>query len=183
MQLKSRQIILFVVTCVVLWISDFSGAGLLAVASLLQLGILVQGFPFTRSSQLAFARLFLLAIPSLLFWGAIHSFVFIYLHEGSFFMSLMAGALSLVVASIVGFLLLFSNPYIVNSKFEVAPALSAAFNDIKKEKAVFLRITGLLFVFSFVPMLHGEWKIVFALTATLFYLNRSQLKTAFARSS
>jgi len=83
MQLKLRHLILYVVACLVLGFADIGGLSLLAIASLLQIAILIQGFPFTKNAQFAELKLFLITLPALFFWGAMHSFTYIYLKEAS----------------------------------------------------------------------------------------------------
>lgn len=178
MQLKLRQIILFFIACIVLAFSGVAGGSLLAVAALLQLSILIKQMPFTKQMQLAQLKLFLISLPVLFFWGGVHSFVFIYLKEKSFSFALMALSISMILSFIAAFQLIFTSEYLVKNDFSVSPALSEAFNDIKQQKNRLLQMAGLIFIFSFVPFFASDWKLVFSLTATVFFLNRSQLMKA-----
>lgn len=178
MQLKSRQIILFFIACIVLAVSGIAGGSLLAVAALLQLSILIQQMPFTKQAQIAQLKLFLVSLPVLFFWGGVHSFVFIYLKEKSYSLALMALSISMILSFIVAFQLIFTSQFLEKNEFSVSPSLSEAFNEIKKQKNRLFQIAGLIFLFSFVPYIASDWKLVFALTATVFYLNRSQLMKA-----
>ncbi|MCC2679890.1 MAG: hypothetical protein K0R29_2466 [Pseudobdellovibrio sp.] len=183
MQLKLRHIILYVGACIVLGVAEVSGLSLLAILSLLQLAVLLQSMPFTRQAQLAELKLFLISLPSIFFWGAMHSFTHIYLKESSPVLGLMAMMVTLCITLIVGFMLVFSQDYLEKNNFAVLNALSDAFNDIRKEKKRLFKTAFLLFILSFPPLLAVDWKIVFSLTATLFWLNRSQLKKAFSHPS
>ena len=183
MQLKLRQLILFLAACLILWISGLPGGSLLAVASLMQLAILIYGFPFTKKTQIAFFKLFLISFPVLLFWGATHSFVFIYLKDQSILFALMAASLSLCLSFIMAFEMFFAVEFFEKNNFEVSASLQNAFNEISNKKGHLLKIGSLIFVFSFVPFVAEEWKIVFSLTATLLYLNQQKLKKAFGDSS
>ncbi|MGZ3726746.1 MAG: hypothetical protein ACXWQQ_13145 [Pseudobdellovibrio sp.] len=183
MQLKLRQLILFLVTCLVLWLTDMPGGSLLAVASLMQLAILVYEFPFTKKTQLAFLKLFLVSFPVLLFWGAAHSFVFIYLNDRSVIFALMAGSLSLCLSFLTAYQMFFVMEFLEKNDFAISASLQDAFNEIRNKKGHLLKIGSLIFIFSLVPFVAAEWKIVFSLTATLLYLNQPKLKKVFSESS
>ncbi len=182
MQLKLRQIILFLCACLILWLSGLPGGSLLAIACLMQLAILIYGLPFTKKTQIAFLKLFLLTFPVLLFWGGTHSFVFIYLRDQSILFTLMAASLSLCLSFMVAFQLFFTIDFLEKNNFETSLTLQNAFNEIGNKKNHLFKVGGLIFVFSFVPFLAEEWKIVFSLTATLLYLNQQKLKKAFSNS-
>lgn len=154
---------------------------MLAVAVLMQLNLLMQNIPFTKKSQLAVFRLFLLSAPTLFFWGGAHSFAAIHINEGNYLFAAMSGALSLSVAFFVAFQMIFSYDFLEKCDYSVAATLQNAFNEMKNQKNRLFQITGLLFVLSFVPRLAVDWKLVFALTVTLFYLNRNRVKTVFSR--
>jgi len=179
MQLKLRHIILYLGACIVLAIADVSGLSLLAILSLLQLSVLLQSMPFTRQAQLAELKLFLISLPSLFFWGAMHSFTHIYLKEASPVLGIMSMLVTVCLTLIIGFMLVFSQSYLEKNNFAVLNALSDAFNDIRKEKKRLFTIAVLLFIFSFPPLLDIDWKIVFSLTATLFWIHRGALTKAF----
>lgn len=178
MQLKLRHIILYIAACITLWAADVSGLSLLAIVSLLQLAVLLQGLPFTRQSQLAELKLFFISLPAIFFWGAIHSFTHIYMSEASPILGLMSSLVTFSVALMISFQLIFSQSYLEKNNFAVLNSLSEAFNEIRKEKKRLFQLAALLFIFSFVPVLDIDWKIVFALTATVFWQNRLQLKKA-----
>lgn len=179
MQLKSRQVLLYIAACTGLYISGLPGGSLLAIAVLMQMTLLLKGFEFTRRSQMAMFKLFLFSVPLFFFWGATHSFVTIYLHEGVYFMALSAAVLTASLTFVLVFQLIFAMNYLAAAEFHVNGALQNAFNEIKNHLSELVKATALIFVLSFVPVLHEDWKMVFALTATLAYLNRSQLKQAF----
>lgn len=179
MQLKLRHIILYVAACVTLWVADASGLSLLAILSLLQLAVLLQGMPFTKQAQLAELRLFLISLPAIFFWGAMHSFTHIYMGEASPVLGLMSALVTFSISMMMAFQLIFSQNYLEKNNFAVLNALSEAFNGIRNERKRLFYLAALIFLFSFVPVLAIDWKIVFSLTATLFWVHRSQLMKAF----
>lgn len=176
MQLKLRHVLLYGIVCLVLWAADIGGLSLLAILSLLQLSVLLQSMTFSKQAQLAELKLFFISLPAIFFWGAMHSFTQIYLKEASLALALMSILVNICVTLVVGFQLVFSQPYLEQNNFQVLSALASAFNDIRKKKLTLLKIAGLLFILSFVPLLEVDWKIVFSLTATFFWLNRSQTR-------
>ncbi len=182
MQLKSRQILLYIAACIIVYVSGLAGGSLLAIAVLLQMTLLLKGFEFTRRSQIAMFKLFLFSVPLFFFWGATHSFVSIYSAEGAFFMAFSAGVVALSLTFVLAFQLIFSMDYLARSEFNVSAAIQNAFNEIRNHYSELLKTTLLIFVLSFIPFLHEDWKLVFALTATLAYLNRSQLMRAFGQT-
>ena len=182
MQLKSKQIILFILACATLLISNVAGGALLGLAVLMQLSILIQQIPFTKLSQMAFFKLFLISLPAIFLWGGAHSFVFIYIKQGAWLSAVMAFSLSFVLVLILNFQLLYSNHFLEKNNFEVIRSLNEAFNEIKNNNRRFFKTAGLIFVFSFFPWGPDDWKLVFALMATLAVLNRQTLMKAFSRS-
>lgn len=176
MQLKLRHVLLYGAVCLVLWLADVGGLSLLAILSLLQLSVLLQSMTFSKQAQLAELKLFFICLPAIFFWGAMHSFTHIYMKESSPALALISILVNICVTLIVGFQLVFSQKYLEQNNFQVLKALSSAFNDIRKEKLKILKIAGLLFIFSFVPLLAVDWKIVFSLTATFFWINRANLR-------
>lgn len=183
MQLKSRQILLYLIACIVVYTSGLPGGSLLAIAALMQIALLLKGLEFSRRSQLAMFKLFLFSVPLFFFWGGIHSFISIYLAEGAPTMALSASVISLSLTFVLVFQLIFSMNYLVEAEFNVTGAIQNAFNEIKNHYSDLLKTTAIVFVLSLVPWLHEDWKLVFALTVTLGYLNWSQLKLAFSQTS
>lgn len=180
MQLKSRHLILFVVACAVLIFSGMPGGALLGLAALLQVALLLHPLELSRRSQLAALKLFLVSVPLFFFWGGVHSFVLIYLKERQFVFFFMALIISAALTFLVSLQTVFSYYYLAAGRYELFATLNEAFNNIRSRRAEYLRITGLVFVFSFVPWLAADWKLVFAVTATHLYLSRLRLKTAFS---
>ncbi|MBY0451832.1 MAG: hypothetical protein K2P92_02275, partial [Bdellovibrionaceae bacterium] len=101
--------------------------------------------------------------------------------EGVYFMALSAAVLTASLTFVLAFQLIFAMNYLVVAEFHVNGALQNAFNEIKNHLSELVKLTAIIFILSFVPVLHVDWKMVFALTATLAYLNRSQLKLAFSQ--
>jgi hypothetical protein len=181
MQLKIRHIGLYLAACLILGLTKVSGLSLLAIASLLQISVLLQGFPFTKKAQMAELKLFLITIPAFFFWGAMHSFTYIYVKEASAILAVMAILVSFMISLFITFQLIFSQQFLEKNDFDVLPALSDAFNQIRNEKSRLLKTAGLVYIFSFVPVLPIDWKLVFSLTAILFWLHRSKLMKVLSR--
>ncbi len=97
-------------------------------------------------------------------------------------MALSAAVVVLSLTFVLTFQMIFSMNFLVQAEFNISAAIQTAFNEIRNHYTELLKTTGLIFVLSFIPLLHEDWKLVFALTATLAYLNRSQLKRAFGQT-
>lgn len=180
MQLKSRHLILFIVACLVLLFAQTPGGALLAIGVFLQMALLLHGIEISRRSQLGAFKIFLSAVPLLMFVGGIHAFVRIYLREGHYLFLAMAAAVLIVLLLLLSFQIVFSYYFMEQNNFELIATLQDAFNSLKYRRHEFFKIGLLLALFSCVPWLASDWKLVFAVTATHLYLNRSRLKTAFS---
>lgn len=178
MQLKSRHLILFAVACLVLLFAQTPGGALLAIGVFLQLALLLHGFEINRRSQLGAFKLFLSCVPLLLFVGGIHAFVRIYLREGQYLFLTMASAVLFLLMLLLSFQIIFSFYFMEKNNFELVATLQDAFNSLKDRRRDFFKIGIILFLFSCIPWLESDWKLVFAVTATHLYLTRARLKTA-----
>ncbi len=183
MQLKLRQVLLYFIACTILYLSELPGGSLLALILLLQLCLLVKQLPFTLQSQWAMLKLFILTIPLFFFWGGAHSFVYIYLHESSWLMAVSASTISIGLTFILSCQLILSIDYLPKNDFKINRTLQASFTEIKQHRLFLLRSSSLLYFFSYVPWLREDWKLVFAFTATMAYLNRAELKRALVASA
>lgn len=180
MQLKSRQVILYIISCTVLYISQLSGGALLALFVLLQLSLLIQGIPVTKQSQLAMLKIGLASLPVCFLWSGAHSLLFLYLKDQNWLPAAMAASVSILTLLLVVFELYHSNSYLEKNQFQVLPTFSEAFNSLKNDKTRLFKMTGLVFIFSLLPRMPADWQLVFALTASLGVVNRQKLKTALA---
>lgn len=151
---------------------------MLALGILMQLALLIHGLELTRKSQLGALKLFLVSIPLFLFWGGIHSFVIIYLSESQHLYFFMALAITLVLSFLLGLQVVFSYGFLQRNNFELIASLQDAFNNIKNRKADFFKTSLLLFIFSFIPWLSADWKLVFTVAVVHLHLNQNQLKKA-----
>ncbi len=176
--MKLRHLLLFIVSCTVLIISELPFGSLIALALLYQIALLMNSIALTKSSQIAAFKLFLFSLPTFFFWGGIHSFVKIYLLEASWLYFLMATLVTFGLCLIVSLQAVLVFKHLKESNFNISSALQSTFNDIQKSKSQLFMTTGLLFVFSFVPFLLTDWKLIFAVTAIHLYLNWRQLKPA-----
>lgn len=181
MQLKLRHLLLFVVACLILMMSQLPGGALIAMCALMQMNLLVYNIELTKKSQLAALKLFLISIPLFFFWGGIHSFVTIYAKEQQY----VYFAMALIVTAGLSFLLalqtIFPYWYLKANDFEAIATLQNVFNEIKNKKGDFVKITLILFILSFIPWFRTEWKLIFATMATHLFLHRGQLKKALSK--
>lgn len=151
---------------------------MLALGILMQLALLIHGLELTRKSQMGAFKLFLVSIPLFLFWGGIHSFVVIYLNESLYTYFFMALAITLALSFLLGLQVVFSYKFLQSNNFELIASLQDAFNNIKNRRAEYLKISLLLFIFSFTPWLSSDWKLVLMVAAAHLHLNQNQLKKA-----
>lgn len=178
MQLNSRQILLFIFSCALLIYAHTPGGALLALGVLMQLALLIYNIEFSKKSQLAALKLFLVTTPLFLFWGGVHSFATIYFNEGQYLFFFMTVVLILILSFLLCLQIVFSFWFLKPNDYNLLGSLQDSFNAVKNRKKDFIKTSLLLFIFSFVPGLSADWKLVFALMATYFYLNLSQLKKA-----
>ncbi|MBC7742327.1 MAG: hypothetical protein H7061_09020 [Bdellovibrionaceae bacterium] len=178
--MKLRHLVLFIISCGILIISEFPAGSLVALAMLFQLNLLLNRIPLTKNSQWAAFRLFLFSIPVFFFWGGIHSFTQIYLSEGQIIFFVMALLVSLMLSALVALQAVLAFHYLLEAQFKVGVALQFLFNDIKNKKNQLFKTTGLVFLFSYVPLLSTDWKLIFAVLTTQIILNWVQLKPALA---
>ena len=151
----------------------------MAIAALMQLALMIHGLEITRRSQLGALKLFLISVPLFLFWGGVCSFVSVYLRENQFLLLAMAAAILLGLSFLLCFQVVFSYFFLHSNNYKLVGTLQESFTSIKIRRNDFLKISFLIFIFSFVPWLGSDWKLVFALTATHLFLNRDRTKTAF----
>lgn len=177
--MKIRHLLLYALACTILIIADFSGASLLAFFAWLQVYMLLSQQTFNKSSQLWALKLFLISIPLLLFWGSIHSFLFIYLTETNYLFLIMTMLLdlSLCLAATVYFIFSFEAAGIV--AYRLLPSLQKSWEIAKAKKLKFFQLSGSLFTITLIPWIGTDWKIIFAITAIHLFLSRNQLRQVF----
>ncbi len=178
--MKLRHLILFIVACALLIGGRLPGGPLLALLAWLQINILLTQSNFSKASQTWGLMLFLVTIPLVLIWGACHSFLWIYFNEQSWFLFMMSISITfcLCVLASIYFILAFETA--ATNGYKILKSLTAAFNEIPIKKPLLFKSSGLLFLFSLIPILSSDWKIVFAIMATHLYLSRQRLMQVFA---
>jgi hypothetical protein len=169
---------MFIIASALLLYSDLTGGALLALAVSMQLALLFYNFKLSLQAQLGALKLFFISIPLFFFWGGVHSFVTIYFTEGQHLFFLMALTVSMALTLLLTFQVVFSYAFLEKNNFELIATLQDSFNEIHKNRAYFLKISSVLFVFSLIPCLSSDWKLVFAVTVTHLYLNRDRLRPA-----
>ncbi len=75
---------------------------------------------------------------------------------------------------------LFTYEVAATANFQIIDSLNQAWVLAKEKKIIFFKYSGILFLFTLVPMLSADWKIIFAIMATHLFLNRDRLKQVFA---
>ncbi len=178
MQLKSRHLILFVIACLVLKVAQTPGGALLALAALLQLALLIHGLEISRRSQSGALKLFLVSVPLFLFWGGVSSFMPIYIRENQHLFLAMASVILLGLSFLLCFQVVFTYFFFEKNDFKLIATLEDSLHSVKMRRSEFIKISLMIFIFSMVPWLSSDWKLVFALTVIHLFLNRDRLKTA-----
>ena len=173
--MKRKHILLFLVSCLLLYIGDVFASGLIALALIFQMNLLFQNIHLNKASQIAAFKLFF-------FLGAIHSFLFVYFQDSNWFFLLIASVIAYGLFFVVNFFCFFVFHYLEQNQFKITASLQNALNDIHNKKRGLFIQTSCLFVLSLVPFLNTEWKIIFALMAYQLYSSRQQLKQVFGFS-
>lgn len=181
--MKFKHFLLFTIASITLIYSDLAGGSLIALFAWLQIYNLHIQNNFNRQTQIFSLKVLLAATPLLFFWGSIHSFLFIYLNERNIF-----GIIS--TSLICFFLCLFANLFFIlcfneaiSANYKLIPAIDSSIKKIKIQKKEFLKTSFIIFLFSLIPILSADWKILFAIMATHLFLNRQQLKQAYDLNS
>lgn len=178
MQLKSRQLFLFILASIVLIYSKLSGGALIAMAVLLQMALLIHNITLHKKSQLAAFNLFLLSIPLFWFWGAVHSFTLIYLKEQQYLYFFSTALITAFLCFLVSYQIIFPFTQLEKSGFNINSTLYHTFKFLRINTKVFIKTSFFIFVLSFFPGLSADWQLVFSVMVTFLYLNWNQLKTA-----
>lgn len=179
MQLKLRQILLFVFACAILIYTGLPGGSLIAMGALMQLALLIHNIELSSRSQFAALKLYLLSIPIFLFWGGVQSFTLIYFKEAQYLFWFMSLTIVFILSFILCLQVVFSYKFLKANHYNSITTLQDTFNNMKNEKADFFKYSLILFICTFVPWLDTDWKLIFALMATHLSLNPSQSKKAF----
>ncbi len=177
--MKSKHVVLFLLSCVLLYISDIYGSSLIALALFFQVNLLLLKIPFTKKTQIIALQLFVCSIPLFLFLGGIHSFLFLYYNEGQWLFFLFACIISFSLCLVAHFLSLFVFNNVKIETNHLAQVYQNSFNEIKNHKKEILLQTVCIFILTFIPVINSDWKIIFGLTATQLYLRRKHLTQVF----
>ena len=179
MQLKLRHFALFIVACSLLSWSQIAAGPLLGMAAWLQIALLLFGHKLTAKLQVSALLLFLFSVPTLFFWGAVHSFVRIYAAELQVVFLAMAATASFGLSFLLNLQISFPLLYL-NQDTGLIHALQESFHQIRSQRGLYLRSTALLFLCSLFSFISADWSLVLSTTVTHLYLNRHRLKTVIA---
>lgn len=177
--MKLRHFILFFIACIALIFSDLPSGPLLALFAWLQVYNLWTQNVFNKKTQLWAFLVFLSSAPFVFLWGGVYSLLLIYIQEKQFLFSSMALAVDLGMCMLATIYFIFCFEVASAADFEVVKSIKLALDSIKMKKPTFFKISGLFLIFSFIPLLSVDWKIIFSIMATQLYLRRSQLKQVF----
>ncbi len=177
--MKSKHLLLFLVTCLLLYLSDIFAGSLIALALIFQLNLLYCCIPLTQKSQVTAFKMFACTIPLFLFLGGIHSFVLLYLAEEQWLFFIFAISITYFLCFLVDFFCFFTFSYLITNQFNISATYQAAFMEVKKNKKALFLQSFLILAFTFIPYLATEWKIIFSLTVFQIYFHRTQLKQGF----
>lgn len=177
--MKLRRIVLFIIAAILLILGDLPGGSLLALFAWLQVYNQIAQKTFDRKTQTWAALLFLSSLPFLFFWGSIHSFLFIYLNEKQFLLTTMALVIDccLCLAATVYFVFAFDQAKLAN--FEVIKSLNLAFASIKTKKTTYFKLSCFFLIFSLIPFINADWKIVFSVMATQLFVFQNRQKLGY----
>lgn len=174
--MKLRHLLLFLASCVLLYVSDMFAGSLIAIALIFQLNLLYKNIRLSKTSQLAALKLFVCSIPLFFFLGGIHSFVSVYFSDAQWLYFVFALTITYFLCFLANFFCFYVFNFLSQSHFNISGAYQAAFMSIKNEKKDLFAQTFIILILSFIPYLPTEWKIIFSLTVTQLYLHRFQLK-------
>ena len=177
--MKRKHLLLFIVCCVLIYVSELFAGALIAVALIFQMNLLFEGIVLTKQSQITAFKLFFLSAPLFFFLGGIHSFISLYFKDGQWLYLLFALVITFFLFFLVNFFCFFVFRFLETSHFNISVAYQKAFIQIKNAKKGLFAQTFFLLVLSFVPYLTSEWKIIFSLMAFQLYRHRLQLKPVF----
>lgn len=180
--MKRKHVLLFLISCLLLYIGDVFASGLIALALIFQMNLLFQNIPLTKASQLAAIKLFFFSVPIFFFLGGIHSFMFVYFQDSNWLFLLVAAFVAYGLFFLVNFFCFFTFNYLEQNQFKISLAIQNAVNEIHHKKRGLLIQTSFLFILSLVPLLNTEWKIIFAIMVYQLYSSRQRLKQAFGSS-
>lgn len=180
--MKRRHILLFLISCLLLYVGDIFASGLIALALIFQMNLLFFDIPLTKTSQVAAFKLFLFSIPIFFFLGGIHSFLFVYARDSQWLFLLFSIFIGYCLFFIAHFLCFFVFNFLPQNQFKISIALQEAVAQVRLKKKDLLLQTSFLFILSLVPFLNTEWKIIFALMVYQLYSFRHQWKQVFGFS-
>ncbi len=177
--MKLRHLFLFLTLCFILIAGNFAGGSLLALFALLQMNLLLSQHKLSKKSQLWALYLFLYSIPLVLMWGSCLSFLSIYFNEKIWPFFLMSVAINSGLSLIASMFFICSFAVAADAEFKIVLTPARVLEYIKAEKKMFFLASSLIFIFSLVPALSADWKIIFAVMVTHLILHRRRSMLAF----
>lgn len=149
--LKLRHLILFIISFILLVLSDLPGGAMLVLFVWLQVALLLWKKPFTLKNQIKTSVLFLFLLPTFFLWGAVNSFISIYIRESHFIFIAMYSLLSFILCFWITLFSVFSFAYAKENE----PALnlfSESVKQIKDHKYVILYISLMVYATTILPI-------------------------------
>lgn len=173
---SKKIIVLFLILSVILLASGFSAGGLIALALWLQVYLKLIPVQLTRNSQVWAFKVFLCAIPLLLFWGSVHSFVILHFQEQHWLFFMLSFILDAMLIALGNIQIVWLFQVAEISDFKLDQSFKKIIPFVRFNQKYFYISSLILFVLSFLPIVSIEWKILFALIATQLTIFHFPLK-------
>lgn len=178
--MKSNQTILFILTCILLYFTDFTGSTLICLFLFFQINLDLEKIKLSKKSQLFAIKLFFLSIPLFWLYGAVHSFAIVYLKENQFFYFFIISLFLITLNYLIIFSCFYTYKFLIESEFNLNQCLLIAFNK-QKYNFKLIGLTGLfLYLISLNPFFASDWKIIFSLFISKIIYQRLNSMAALA---
>lgn len=175
--LKLRHLILFMISFILLVLSDVSGGAMLLLFVWLQIALLLWKKLFTLKNQIKTSVLFLFLLPTFFLWGAVNSFISIYIKESHFIFIIMYSLLSFILCFWITLFAVFSFAY-AKEEEPVLNLFSESVKQIKSHKYVILYISLIVYLTSILPIpLAEDYRIVLGIIIGHSILKWDHLKS------
>jgi hypothetical protein len=149
--LKLRHLILFIISFLLVVLSDLPGGAMLLLFVWMQIALILWKKPFTLKNQIKTSVLFLFLLPTFFLWGAVNSFISIYIKESHFIFMMMYSLLSFILCFWITLFSVFSFAY-AKEQEPVLNLFSESVKQIKTHKNVIFYISLLVYLISILPI-------------------------------
>ncbi len=175
--LKLRHLILFMISFVLLVLSDVPGGAMLLLFVWLQMALLLWKKLFTFKNQIKISILFLFLLPTFFLWGAVNSFISIYIKESHFIFIMMYSLLSFILCFWITLFAVFSLAF-AKEEEPVLNLFSESVKQIKCHKYIILYISLIVYLTSILPIpLAEDYRIALGIIVGHSILQWDHLKS------